>query len=80
MTTTYTFINATAARLFAEWWRSRCYVAIDVMGCVIEVLNASPATQMSFYEKAEAFNAAAQSAREIGEGDDAATPNSNREH
>lgn len=64
MTTTYTFVNATAARLFAEWWNREYSWPVEVDGNVVS-RQAGGQVQTWFQDAARAFNAASQSAREI---------------
>lgn len=72
MTTSFTFVNATAARLFADEWYKRNFDVVNVDGSDTTV-HYEPKTLNSarFLRAASWFNAASQSAREIaGEGDD----------
>lgn len=71
MTTTYTFVNATAARLFAEYWNHpgrpaiRC---VTVRGSAVQINGKLPEDFIRLCARAaEAFNAAARSAREISQ-------------
>lgn len=77
MTTTYTFVNATAARLFAEWWNKACEWSRKNKARKVRVSGQAASFDggdnvwfiHTFQNCAEAFNAASQKAREIAEGD-----------
>lgn len=69
MSTGFTFVNAVAARLFAEWWYERNFIEVTLDGATASVAH-DPLSVMGdrFQRAANWFNFAAQSAREIGEG------------
>lgn len=69
-TVSATFVNETAARLFADWWHWRPAARTNVTanGCTVTLETTSAMLMASFRDISEAFNAAAQHAAEIAEG------------